>query len=67
MQLEVKCIECKKVYKVTVPDEGFYRWVGGEKIQHALPSLSADDRELLMSHMCGKCFDKLFAEEFDNE
>lgn len=62
MQLEIKCIECKKVYKVTVPDDGFYKWQDGVKIQHAMPSLSADDRELLMSHMCGSCFDKLFGE-----
>ena len=63
MLLEIKCIECKKVYRVTVPDDGFMRWISGNAhIQDAMPSVSADDRELLMSHMCGSCFDKLMGE-----
>lgn len=60
MQLEVKCIECKKIYKVTVPDRGFVKWQNGMHIQDAMPEVSVDDRELLMSHMCGTCFDKIF-------
>lgn len=62
MQLEVKCIECKKVYTVSVCAEGFYKWQDGTRIQDVMPNVPEDDRELLMSHMCGKCFDKLIGE-----
>ena len=59
MQLEVKCIKCKKVYTVDVPKEGFFNWQSGMLIQDAMPDVSADDRELLMSHLCSSCFDDL--------
>ena len=32
-------------------------------IQNAMPNLSADDRELLISGICGPCFDKMFPPE----
>ena len=32
----------------------------GELIQEALPELSADQRELLISGTCPKCWDELF-------
>lgn len=34
-----------------------------EDEQDVLPDLSADAREMLISGMCGKCFDKLFEDE----
>lgn len=60
MQIEVTCIRCKKVYQIILSDKGYKRWQGGEFIQDALPELSADERELLMSSICGPCFDQLF-------
>lgn len=59
MQLEVKCIKCKKVYTVDVPKEGLFNWQRGMLIQDAMPDVSADDRELLMSHLCSSCFNNL--------
>ena len=35
-------------------------WKGGKYIQDAMPYLSADERELLISGTCGTCFDKMF-------
>lgn len=32
-------------------------------IQHIIPEVSEDNRELLMSGLCGACYDKLFAED----
>ena len=60
MQLEVTCVKSNKTYKVVVPDLGFIKWQNGEHIQDAMPEVSPDDRELLMSHICGRCFDKIF-------
>jgi hypothetical protein len=34
----------------------------GELIQRAMPDVSEDERELLISGVCGQCFDELFKE-----
>ena len=39
------------------------RWQNGSLIQDAMPYLSADERELLISGTCGTCFDKMFGSE----
>jgi hypothetical protein len=57
------CRVCKEVKKLTVSKAGYENWKDGIFIQEALPELSADDRELLISGVCGKCFDEMFSEE----
>lgn len=60
---EVVCRVCGTKHNVIVPAAGYLKWAKGQaKIQEALPSLTEDERELLVSGICGKCFDKLFAE-----
>ena len=39
---------------------GFNSWLHGELIQKALPELTKDERELLVSGTCAQCFDKMF-------
>ena len=39
----------------------------GALIQDAMPYLSADDRELLISGTCGACFDKMFPPDPEND
>ena len=46
---------CGKSYTVIVPHEGFIAWRNGARIQDCLPSLSSEDREALMSGICGDC------------
>lgn len=60
ISLQLTCIMCHTEHTITVPQRGYHRWKCGEHIQDALPQLSDDDRELLVSHICGKCFDKIF-------
>jgi len=43
------CIVSGEEYSIEVPAEGFTRWQSGTLIQVALPDLSLDDREFLMS------------------
>ena len=38
-------------------------WENGELIQNAMPYLSADEREVLISGTCGPCFDRMFGGE----
>ena len=59
----VPCRLCDTVHDLTVNVEGYVNWQAGEFIQDALPELSCDERELLISGACGACFDKLFPSE----
>lgn len=59
----VKCRECRRVTDLEVRKEDFVAWKAGELIQEAMPYLSDDERELLISGTCGSCFDAMFPEE----
>lgn len=56
------CVICGRQKVIQVPKDGYERWKDGLHIQEALPTVSADDREFLMSDICSECFDNLFAE-----
>ena len=58
--VEVTCHICNKRHTITVPTAAYKRWATRQaKIQDALPMLSEDERELLISDICGGCFDRL--------
>ena len=59
----VYCVECNEDYDIMVDPTDLKRWYDGEFIQVALDYLTDDERELLMSGTCGKCWDKLFPED----
>ena len=59
----VYCVECNTDYDIMVDPADLKRWHDGEFIQVALDYLTEDERELLMSDTCGKCWDKLFPED----
>lgn len=55
------CLQCNTKYEFLVDPEGFYRWRSlGVYIQDALPDNTPAERELILNHICGTCFDKLF-------
>ena len=56
----VNCPFCQKLAEVEVPFEGFMAWQSGELIQNAMPELSADSREQLISGTCPRCWDETF-------
>jgi len=56
----IDCAECERTFPVTADIDGFQRWIDGELIQRALPELSVEDRELLISQTCGECFTDMF-------
>lgn len=60
-----KCLFCRKPAKVEgIPADAFSRWYsGGVAAQNALPMLSADDREILVSGSHGTCLDTACAKE----
>lgn len=57
-----KCRSCHEVTLFSLDCDALARWQEGTLIQDAFPHLTADQRELLISGICGKCFDKMFAE-----
>ena len=61
--LQAQCVSCKDTHVLMVSNHDLKRWKGGELIQDAMPYLSADERELLISGTCKKCFDKMFGED----
>ena len=64
LRINVECVVCGEEKFVEVPEEAFFKWYKhGIAIQYAMPMLSADERELLMSQICGKCFERLFADD----
>lgn len=61
--VEVRCPICGKSYIVTVPHDGFIAWRNGSRIQDCMPSLSNEDREALMTGICGECWERMYGEE----
>jgi hypothetical protein len=61
------CLECNTVCEINVSPEQLARLEAGELIQRAMPEVSEGDRELLISGICGKCFDFLFSDEESSE
>jgi uncharacterized protein YbaR (Trm112 family) len=62
-EIGMVCPICRKVHFVTVDEEEYMAWENGELIQKAMPSLSATEREQLISHICPKCQVSVFGEE----
>ena len=61
--MQVECRTCKDTHILMVNIRDAKRWKEGELIQDAMPYLTPDERELLISGTCGKCFDKMFGED----
>jgi hypothetical protein len=56
-----QCSSCKQVFEIRVDHADYELWQNTQTlIQEAMSYLSEDDRELLISGTCGKCFDRLF-------
>jgi hypothetical protein len=58
----VDCKKCSQAHVIEVSEKGWNAWqLEGKLIQAAMPELTADEREILISGICGKCFDAIFA------
>lgn len=65
MLVRTQCPRCKNQKMITVDSKGYLAWRKGELITRALPELSAEDRERLMTGYDGKCWDAMFPPEED--
>ena len=60
------CNTCGREVKMLVDSQDLVAWMEGELIQNAMPYLTPDERELLISGICGTCFDDMFPPENDD-
>ena len=63
--IQAQCLRCNATHVLMVNKNDLKRWESGALIQDAMPYLTPDERELLISGICGTCFDQLFGEEED--
>ena len=58
-----QCPFCGRGNEVEVNEADYWDWDDGELAQDAFPYLSADEREMLITGICGDCLDKMFGGE----
>ena len=63
VSLSPVCVKCGTEHHIIVKAKALREYKHGPLIQRAFPNMSADDREILTSGMCGECFDQMFEEE----
>lgn len=63
--VEVICIECRKPWQVPCTEEQYHTWLDGELIQKAMPDVSREARELLLSGVCPACWSKFVGPDPD--
>lgn len=58
-----RCVVTDEVHEITVPTAGLNAWIRGELIQRALPTVSNEDREFLLSGTSPEGWRLLFGDE----
>jgi len=72
-KLWATCNRCKGQTEMMVNINDYAAWEDdrgkpeGLLIQDAMPYLTVDEREVLISGTCGKCFDEMFPEPSESE
>ena len=56
------CIRCQQAREIEVPGKALWLYRQGALIQDAMPMVSINDREFLVSGICPSCWDKMFGE-----
>jgi hypothetical protein len=67
IKIQKACPFCGTLSEVVIPTEGYGKWVRGEVIQKAMPTVPATSREFLMTGMCRDCQDKIFGGDEEEE
>lgn len=62
LHVGAECTECGETFGFDTSKAAYDAWVAGAHIQNVMPHVSPSLRELLISGVCGECFDKIFAE-----
>lgn len=62
-RIEVLCRFCDGEFTFRVDACDVEAWRSGTYVQDAFPYLSINQRELLKTATCGKCWDKIFPDD----
>lgn len=67
--INTTCPICGKITPVQIRRVADYKdyMLNGKHAQDAFPYLSAEEREMLISGVCGACWNNLFADEEEDE
>lgn len=65
--MNFKCKICEDEFDLDVTSSQLFQWKQGALIQRVFSYLNADERELIMTGMCGKCYDELFYDDGDEK
>lgn len=60
------CKFCGKEVTVQAEEEKFLRFDAGAHVQDVFPDLRVNYRELMISGICGECFDQIFENDEDD-
>ena len=63
LNINVSCRHCGVRAQIQANSHDIQNWQDGELIQNAMPYLSADERELLISRTCPNCWSEMFPSE----
>ena len=63
VDVDGSCPWCKVKWHLRVHKNMYDAWCNGELIQDAFPTLTADERELLVSGVCDVCWATTFGGE----
>jgi hypothetical protein len=62
--LTVRCVQCHQDKPISATEAQIREWqITGKHIQVVMANVPAAERELLISGVCGKCWDALFAND----
>lgn len=61
ISIRTQCPDCKKVTNIEVTNEGYRKRQSGALVQVAFPELDRVQREMLITGICGECWDKMFS------
>ena len=66
VNLRIQCHMCNEIYTLQVAEDDAYEYLASPNrrhIQDIFPYLNADERELLISHTCPKCWIAMFGSD----
>ena len=62
VMIETACPFCGAAHMIEVNLTDYWDWKDGKLAQDAFPYLTPDEREMLISGICPKCWDSMFAQ-----
>jgi len=66
MVVSKRCVMCENTVTLELTTKEYIAWKEGKAIKEAMPDLAKDDRDFLVSGICGVCSKKNWVDEEEN-